>query len=310
MDLAGKRVTVTGGAGFLGSHIVDVLKKRGAQVRVVHHDHYDLTKPVDAFAALVDQKSQVVIHCAAKSGGIGANCSHPAVYFYENLLMGTHIIHEAHRVGVEKLVLIGTVCSYPKHTIPPFHEDDIWNGYPEETNAPYGLAKKMLLVQADAYRREHGLNAIVLLPVNMYGPRDDFDLETSHVIPALIRKIDNALENGREEVELWGDGTATREFLYVEDAAEAIVRATERYDGPDPVNIGSGEEVTVLELAMKIRLLMTDRAIGFKQNLSRPSGQPRRILDVSRAAERFGFRAQTSLVEGLKQTIAWYRSQS
>ena len=302
-----KRVCVTGGAGFLGSFVTEKLRQRGAnEIFIPHYPEYDLVQPQDVERLLDDARPDVIIHLAAHVGGIGANRLHPAEFFYDNLMMGVQLMHQAWKRGVEKFVAIGTVCAYPKFTPVPFREDDLWNGYPEETNAPYGLAKKMLLVQAQAYRQQYGFNAIFLLPVNLYGPRDNFDLESSHVIPALIRKCIEAQESGQETVEVWGDGSPTREFLYVEDAAEGILLATERYNGPDPVNLGSGFEISIRDLAELIR-----RLTGFEGKLvwdtSKPNGQPRRALDISRAERYFGFRAKTDFEEGLRRTIEWYR---
>jgi len=302
-----KRFCVTGGGGFLGSFVVEKLRQRGArEIFVPRKRDYDLVDPQAIRRLLDDAHPQVIIHLAAHVGGIGANRLHPAEFFYDNLMMGVQLMHQAWQRGVEKFVAIGTVCAYPKYTPVPFKEDDLWNGYPEETNAPYGLAKKMLLVQAQAYRQQYGFNAIYLLPVNLYGPRDNFDLETSHVIPALIRKCVEAQETGQPEVVVWGDGSPTREFLYVEDAAEGIVLATEKYNGPEPVNLGSGMEISIRDLAEMIR-----RLTGYEGRLvwdtSRPNGQPRRALDTTRAERYFGFKAQTPFEEGLRRTIAWYR---
>ncbi len=303
----GKRVTVTGGAGFLGSFVVAELQKRGAtDIFVPRSKDYDLVKHADVVRLVEDARPDLIIHLAAHVGGIGANRLHPAEFFYDNLMMGVQLMHEAWKRGVEKFVAIGTVCAYPKFTPVPFKEDDLWNGYPEETNAPYGLAKKMLLVQAQAYRQQYGFNAIYLLPVNLYGPRDNFDLESSHVIPALIRKMIEAQERGDKHVVLWGDGSPTREFLYVEDAAEGIVQAAEKYNGPEPVNLGSGQEISIKDLAETIADLT-----GFRGEIvwdtTKPNGQPRRALDVSRAKKYFGWEAKTSFPEGLKRTVAWFR---
>jgi GDP-L-fucose synthase len=300
-------VCVTGGAGFLGSFVTEKLRQRGAnEIFIPRYPEYDLVQPQDVERLLDDARPDVIIHLAAHVGGIGANRLHPAEFFYDNLMMGVQLMHQAWKRGVEKFVAIGTVCAYPKYTPVPFREDDLWNGYPEETNAPYGLAKKMLLVQAQAYRQQYGFNAIFLLPVNLYGPRDNFDLESSHVIPALIRKCIEAQESGQETVEVWGDGSPTREFLYVKDAAEGILLATERYNGADPVNLGSGFEISIRDLAELIR-----RLTGFEGKLvwdtSKPNGQPRRALDISRAERYFGFRAKTDFEEGLRRTIEWYR---
>jgi GDP-L-fucose synthase len=303
----GQQVCVTGGAGFLGSFVVENLRRRGAKdIFVPHYPDYDLVKPDGVTRMLDDSRPDVIIHLAAQVGGIGANREHPAEFFYDNLMMGVQLMHQAWLRGVKKFVAIGTVCAYPKFTPVPFKEDDLWNGYPEETNAPYGLAKKMLLVQAQAYRQQYGFNAIFLLPVNLYGPGDNFNLASSHVIPALIRKCSEAQERGEESIEVWGDGTPTREFLYVEDAAEGIVMASERYNGPDPVNLGSGYEISIKNLAEMIARL-TGYQGRLAWNTSKPNGQPRRGLDVSRAEKYFGFRAQTPFEEGLRRTIEWYR---
>lgn len=302
-----KRVTVTGGAGFLGSFIIEKLRAWGAKdIYVPLIEEYDLVKPEDIRRMYDVSNPDVVIHLAALAGGIGANRARPADFFYINLMMGVQLIHEAWQRGVEKFVALGTICAYPKFTPLPFREENLWDGYPEETNAPYGLAKKMLLVQAQAYREQYGFNAIYLLPVNLYGPRDNFNLETSHVIPALIRKYIEAQERGEEQVVLWGDGTPTREFLYVEDAAEGILLATERYSGSEPVNLGSANEISIKDLATLI-----GRLTGYEGELvwdtSKPNGQPRRALDTSRAEQYFGFRARMSFEEGLRRTIEWYR---
>ncbi len=301
------RICVTGGAGFLGSFLVEKLRQRGAEdIFVPLVKHYDLVHPVCIRRMLSDARPDIIIHLAAKVGGIGANRGHPAEFFYDNLMMGVQLMHAAYKFGVKKFVALGTICAYPKYTPIPFKEEDLWNGYPEETNAPYGLAKKMLLVQAQAYREQYGFNAIFLMPVNLYGPRDNFDPQTSHVIPALIRKCIEAQESGQSEVVVWGDGTPTREFLYVEDAAEGILLATERYDASQPVNLGSGMEISIKDLAEKIAALT-----GFTGKLvwdtGKPNGQPRRALDTSRAEQYFGFRARTGFDDGLRRTIAWYR---
>ena len=303
-----RRVCVTGGAGFLGSFVTAKLRERGAKdIFIPTVEKYDLVDPQAIQRMLADARPDVVIHLAAQVGGIGANREHPAEFFYNNLMMGVQLMHQAWQTGVEKFVAIGTVCAYPKFTPVPFREDDIWNGYPEETNAPYGLAKKMLLVQAQAYRQQYGYNAIFLLPVNLYGPRDNFDPRSSHVIPALIRKCLEAKASGTRELVVWGDGSPTREFVYVEDAAEGILLAAERYNDPDPVNIGSGFEISIKDLALTIA-----RLTGFEGQMifdkDKPNGQPRRALDTSRAAERFGFRAKVNFEEGLRRTIEWYRS--
>lgn len=304
-----KSVVVTGGAGFLGSYVVEKLHERGARRIIVPRSHqYDLRQLEAIRQLLADAQPDIVIHMAARVGGIGANRDHPAEFFYDNLMMGVQLLHESWRFGVQKFVTIGTVCAYPKYTPVPFKEDDLWNGYPEETNAPYGLAKKMLLVQGEAYRQQYGFNSIFLLPVNLYGPRDNFDLETSHVIPALIRKCIEATERGDDEIVVWGDGSPTREFIYAADAAEGILLASERYNDPSPVNIGSSYEISIRDLVTLIADLT-----GFRGRIvwdtTKPNGQPRRKLDVSRAWERFGFRAETTFADGLRATIAWYRSQ-
>ncbi|HEX9012430.1 MAG TPA: GDP-L-fucose synthase [Anaerolineaceae bacterium] len=304
----GKRVCVTGGAGFLGSHLVARLHERGAQeIFIPRIESYNLVDPGDIQRMLDDSRPDVIIHLAAQVGGIGANRAHPAEFFYNNLMMGVQLMHQAWQRGVGKFLALGTVCAYPKFTPVPFHEDDLWNGYPEETNAPYGLAKKMLLVQAQAYRQQYGYDAIFLMPVNLYGPGDNFNPASSHVIPALIRKCLEAEQRGEREVVVWGDGSPTREFLYVEDAAEGIALAAECYDGPEPVNLGSGNEISIRDLAGLIA-----RLTGFSGRLvfdtSQPNGQPRRALDVSRAEKLFGFRAKTSFEEGLRRTVDWYRA--
>lgn len=304
--LANKRVLVTGGAGFLGKQVVAKLEERGCQkIFVPRSKDIDLARWDNCTRAVED--TDVVIHLAAKVGGIGYNQTYPASLFYDNAIMGIQMMEAARQEAVEKFVALGTVCAYPKFTRVPFKEEDLWNGYPEETNAPYGLAKKMLLVQSQAYRRQYGFNAIFLLPVNLYGPGDNFDLESSHVIPALIRKFTEAVRDNRREVEVWGTGEVSREFLYVEDAAEAIVLATERYNKPEPVNIGAGFEIKIKDLVK----LIAD-VTGFKGEIrwdrSKPDGQPRRRLDVSKAKQEFGFEAKVDFGEGLKRTIEWYRS--
>jgi GDP-L-fucose synthase len=306
--LRNKRVCVTGGAGFLGARLVDRLEQAGCrEIFVPLHKDYDLVDIEAVRQMYSDAEPDVVIHLAAVVGGIGANRDHPGSFFYKNLMMGVQLIHEAMLRHVEKFVAIGTICAYPKFTPVPFREDELWSGYPEETNAPYGLAKKMLLVQAQSYRAEYGMNAIYLLPVNLYGPGDNFDPETSHVIPALIRKCVEAVRSGAGEVVLWGDGSATREFLYVDDAAEGIVAAAERYNDPDPVNLGSGIEISIRDLATKIAKL-TGFSGKITWDTSKPNGQPRRCLDTTRARERFGWQAGVPFDEGLKRTVDWYLS--
>jgi GDP-L-fucose synthase len=304
---ANRRVCVTGGAGFLGSFVVEKLRQRGVtDVFIPRIEDYNLVQQ-GAVAQMLDAaRPDVIIHLAAHVGGIGANRERPAEFFYDNLMMGVQLMHEAWRRGVAKFVAIGTVCAYPKFTPVPFKEEDLWNGYPEETNAPYGLAKKMLLVQAQAYRQQYGFNAIYLLPVNLYGPRDNFDPRSSHVIPAIIRNVLDAQDKGQDEIVQWGDGSPTREFLYVEDAVEGILLATELYDGPEPVNLGSGREISIHDLAGLIGRLCSFKG-RFVWDTSKPNGQPRRSLDTSRAETYFGFRAQTDFEEGLRRTIHWYR---
>jgi GDP-L-fucose synthase len=303
-----KRIVVTGGAGFLGSHLSQQLQERDcSQIFIPRSKDYDLCDQ-DAIRALLTQtKPHVILHLAAVVGGIGANRQHPGKFFYDNAMMGIQLIEQARRFGVEKFVCVGTVCAYPKFTPTPFKEEDFWNGYPEETNAPYGLAKKMLLVQLQAYRQEYEFPGIYVVPVNLYGPRDNFDLETSHVIPAFIRKFVEAKQSDEATVVAWGSGEATREFLYVEDAAEGILLAAEHYDQPEPVNLGSGQEIKIRELAGLIQNL-TDFHGDLTWDTRRPDGQPRRCLDTTRAWQAFGFRAQTPLKEGLRQTIQWYIS--
>lgn len=302
-----KRVCVTGGAGFLGSFILEKLEQRGAgHVFVPHIEDYDLTDPKDIDRVLAEAKPDIIIHLAALAGGIGANRERPAEFFYQNLMMGVPFMHRAWEEGVDKFVAIGTICAYPKFTPIPFKEENLWEGYPEETNAPYGLAKKMLLVQAQAYREQYGFNAIYLLPVNLYGPRDNFNLETSHVIPALIRKCVEAQERGDKEIVAWGTGAPTREFIYAGDAAEGILLAAEKYNGSEPVNLGSGMEISIKDLIELIaRLTEFEGKIVWDE--SKPDGQPRRALDTQRAYEYFGFKAQMSFEEGLRRTIEWYR---
>jgi GDP-L-fucose synthase len=301
------RTLVTGGGGFLGSHLVERLRADGIEPFVARRRDYDLTVADDTARLFDDVRPELVFHLAAEVGGIGANRANPGRYWYANLMMGAHVLEQARLHGTAKVVLLGTICAYPKLAPVPFREDELWNGYPEETNAPYGVAKKALLVGAQAYREQYGTNAIYLLPVNLYGPGDNFDLETSHVIPALIRKMVDAQERGDDRIVLWGDGSPTREFLYVDDCAEALQLAAQRYDGQEPVNVGTGEEIAIRDLAELVAELT-----GFEGEIvwdtSRPNGQPRRRLDVSRAEELFGFRARTGLRDGLEQTIAWYRA--
>jgi len=306
LDLSTKRICITGGAGFLGTHLIRNLKSRGANnIFIPMIEDYNLVDVVDVRKMLDDAKPDVIIHLAAHVGGIGANMARPAEFFYDNLMMGVQLMHESWKRGVEKFVAIGTICAYPKFTPIPFKEENLWEGYPEETNAPYGLAKKMLLVQSQSYRQQYGWNSIFLLPVNLYGPGDNFNPESSHVIPALIRKCLEAKARGDGKIIAWGDGSPTREFIYVEDAAEGICLATERYNSSDPVNIGSSFEISIKDLTEKIA-----RMTGFKGEIvwdtSKPNGQPRRKLDTSRAEERFGFRASTDFETGLQTTIDWY----
>jgi GDP-L-fucose synthase len=301
-----RRVVVTGGHGFLGSFVVDKLRAAGAkEVVVPRSEKHDLRIQTEALRLYTDARPDIVIHLAAVVGGIGANRENPGLFFYDNAIMGLNVIEAARISGIEKFVCAGTICSYPKFTPVPFREEDFWNGYPEETNAPYGLAKKMLLVQLQAYREQYGFNGIYLTPVNLYGPRDNFDLESSHVIPALIRKCIEAKQTNAPEIVAWGTGNATREFLYVEDAAEAIVLAAEKYSKPDLVNLGSGEEISVRDLLEMIRTMVGARG-AVRWDHTKPDGQPRRSLDTSRAAREFGWRARTSLRDGLKETIEWF----
>ncbi|MCJ7694150.1 MAG: GDP-L-fucose synthase [Anaerolineaceae bacterium] len=306
IDLSKKRICITGGAGFLGTHLIKNLESKGAiNIFVPTIEEYDLVKLADIQRMLNDSKPDVIIHLAAHVGGIGANMAKPAEFFYDNLMMGVQLIHEAWRSGVEKFVAIGTICAYPKFTPVPFEEEKLWDGYPEETNAPYGLAKKMLLVQSQAYRQQYDYNSIFLLPVNLYGPGDNFNPESSHVIPALIRKCLEAKARGDAQIVAWGDGTPTREFIYVEDAAEGICLATQRYDSSEPVNIGSSFEISIKDLIEKIAQ-MTGFDGKIVWDTTKPNGQPRRKLDTSRAESAFGFRAQTNFDKGLQNTINWY----
>lgn len=311
MDLIKKRITVTGGKGFLGTHLIRKLKeKRGCEhVFIADLPQYNLCLQEDIKRVFEDQRPDIVIHLAAVVGGIGANRENPGRFFYENAIMGIQLIHEAYLNGIEKFVAIGTICAYPKFTPVPFREEDLWNGYPEETNAPYGLAKKIMLVQSQGYRKQYGFNSIYLLPVNLYGPGDNFDPKSSHVIPALIKKCVDAIKNKEPEIEVWGTGKASREFLYVEDAAEAIILAAEKYYKPEPVNIGAGFEITIRELVEKI-VQLTGFKGKIKWDSTKPDGQPRRMLDTSRANKEFGFKAKTNFADGLKRTIDWYRKYS
>lgn len=305
-DFKNRTVLITGGSGFLGRHLKQELARRGyRKVVAPSHREFDLTCQPSVKAMIRKHKPAAVIHLAARVGGIGANRANPGLFFYENLLMGAFLIEESRLAGVQKFVALGTICAYPKFTPVPFKEKDLWNGYPEETNAPYGLAKKMMLVQSQGYRDQYGFNSVYLLPVNLYGPHDNFDLESSHVIPALMRKFHQAARSGSRTVTLWGDGSASREFLYVEDCARAIAMALERYDGREPVNIGTGREIKIRRLAAKIQKLS-----GFKGRIvwdtSKPNGQPRRCLSVDRAKREFGFKAAVSFDQGLKKTWDWF----
>ena len=302
-----KKVLVTGGAGFLGSYLIQKIKDRGCKsIFMPTIEKFDLRQKEDIIRMYEEARPEIVIHLAAKVGGIGANLKYPGEFFYDNLIMGIELIEYARRYNVEKFVTLGTICAYPKFTRVPFEEDDLWNGYPEETNAPYGLAKKMLLVQSQAYRQQYGFNAVYLLSVNLYGPGDNFDPEYSHVIPAIIRKCFGAMDAGQSEIVLWGSGKPTREFLYVDDCAEALCLATERYNKPEPVNLGAGFEISIRDLAKLIAKLS-----GFNAKIvwdkTKPDGQPRRCLDTGRAEREFGFRAKTNFEEGLKRTVDWYR---
>ena len=308
IDIKRAKVLVTGASGFLGSHLCAALSERGVPAIVApRHSEVDLTDAGATRRMFERERPELVFHLAAKVGGIGANLEHPGTFFRDNMAMGLNVLEEARRAGASKVVIAGTICAYPKFAPIPFREDDLWQGYPEETNAPYGIAKKALLVMAQAYRQEFGSNFVMLLPVNLYGPGDNFDLNSSHVIPAMIRKFVEARQRGDHNVTLWGDGSPTREFLYVHDAASGLLSAAEHYDGPEPVNLGAGFEISMLDLAHKIAAL-----VGFRGDLSwdtkRPNGQPRRMLDVSRAQERFGFKARVSFDEGLAKTIAWFEA--
>jgi GDP-L-fucose synthase len=306
LDLATQRIMVTGGSGFLGKRVVAKLQERGARdIFVVRRAEYDLVDRGACRRAIQDSRADVIVHLAAVVGGIGANMENPGRYFFDNLMMGVQLIEEARLAGVKKVVAVGTICAYPKFTPVPFKEEDIWDGYPEETNAPYGLAKKMLMVQAQAYRQQYGFNVLFPVPVNLYGPADNFDPGSSHVIPALIKKFIDARDSDAPAVEVWGDGTASREFLYVDDAAEGLAPMTERFDKSDPVNLGSGQEIMIKDLAELIKELTGYRG-RIQLDPSKPNGQPRRCLDVSRAESEFGFRAKTDFRTGLRETIAWY----
>jgi GDP-L-fucose synthase len=309
LDFSTKRIMVTGGAGFLGSFLIAELQRHGARdIFVPHIEDYDLVDRQSVRKLLVDARPDLVFHLAAQVGGIGANRANPGLYMFANAMMGLHVFEECRLAGVEKLVAVGTICAYPKHTPVPFKEDDLWNGYPEETNAPYGIAKKMMLVLSQGYREQYGMNSVVLFPVNLYGPRDNFNPKSSHVIPALIRKCVEARDTGRDEIVLWGDGTPTREFLYAADAAHGLVLAAARYDSRDPVNLGTGTEIAIRDLAVLIAK-QTGFAGRLRWDPSQPNGQPRRRLDVTRARERFGFVAQTSFADGLRETIAYFEEQ-
>ena len=308
LDLSTRRVVVTGGAGFLGSFVIEGLRKRGCEhVFVPRSAEFDLRERDQIQRMLDIARPDIIIHMAAVVGGIGANRLNPGKFFYENMIMGIELMEQARQYGVEKYVTLGTICAYPKHTPVPFMEDNLWDGYPEETNAPYGVAKKALLVQGQAYREQYGLNAIYLLPVNLYGPNDNFDLETSHVIPALIRKCLEARDANASHVDVWGDGSPSREFLHARDAAEGILAAAERFNGPEPVNLGTGEEITIRDLVELIK-----RETGFEGELrwqtDKPNGQPRRCLDTSRAKALFDWEAKIPFIEGVRETVAWYES--
>lgn len=310
LDLPSRRICVTGGAGFLGSFLVEALQRRGCrQIFIPRRRDYDLTTTTGVEKMFAAARPQVLFHLAAVVGGIGANRTNPGRFFYENAIMGIQLIEYARRRGLEKTIVAGTICSYPKFTPVPFREDALWDGYPEETNAPYGIAKKALLVQCQSYRQQYGMNAIFLMPVNLYGPRDNFDLESSHVIPALIRKCVEARDSGAPEIVCWGDGSPTREFLYVADAAEGLAKAAERYNAPEPVNLGSGEEISIRDL---VRLVAgaCDYRGAIVWDATKPNGQPRRRLDTSRAQREFGFQARTAMAQGLAATIDWYTTHS
>jgi GDP-L-fucose synthase len=306
MDLRDKRIIVTGGHGFLGWHLIERLRALGVGPIVApRSSECDLVEAPAVQRLFAEFRPDMVFHLAARVGGIGANQKNPGAYFHDNMMMGVNVLEQGRKAGVPKILMVGTICAYPKFAPIPFREADLWNGYPEETNAPYGVAKKALMVMADGYRRQYGLNAICLLPVNLYGPRDNFDLEMSHVIPAMIRKFLEAKQRGDGEVVLWGDGSPTREFLYVDDCAEALLLAAQRYDSSDPVNVGAGFEISIRDLAELVAKLVGYQG-ALRWDTSRPNGQPRRMLDTTLAAERFGFRASTSLEQGLRRTIDWY----
>lgn len=309
INLTDKRIMVTGGAGFLGSYVTERLRSQGCRnVYIPRSKDYDLVQMHAVKKLYADIKPEIVIHLAAKVGGIGVNLRNPGAFFYDNLMMGVQLMESGRQAGIEKFVALGSICSYPKFTPVPFKEEDLWNGYPEETNAPYGLAKKMLLVQSQAYRQQYGFNSIFLMPVNLYGPGDNFDPDSSHVIPALIKKCLDAIREGSDEIVVWGTGRPSREFLYVDDAAEGIILAAEKYDKPDPVNLGAGFEISIERLVGIITELT-----GFKGKVtwdkSKPDGQPRRCLDTSRAYREFGFKAKTAFADGLEKTIKWYRTK-
>lgn len=309
MIIADKKIIVTGGAGFLGKYVVGKLKERGCKdIFVPRSKKFDLRKKEAIIKLYREEKPDIVVHLAGVVGGIGANRENPGKFFYDNLIMGIQLIEQARLFGIKKFVALGTICCYPKFTPVPFKEEDLWNGYPEETNAPYGLAKKMLLVQSQAYRKQYGLNSIFLMPVNLYGPGDDFDPDSSHVIPALIKKCFDAVKNDHDEIVVWGTGKATREFLYVEDAAEGIVTATEKYNKSDPVNIGAGFEISIRDLVELITKLTKFKG-KIRWDTSKPDGQPRRCVDTDKASKKFGFKAKTPFEEGLRKTIEWYKKE-